>query len=417
MDAVVAGGAEQDAVVQVGGSGVSVPPAEVVDDGHAGWGATGGAAAVALCEGEFLGGGEEAFRSAPVEDVAGAAEDAGDDLGVGGEAAGGGDADRGGDTVDGRRPGAGLQVFQGHPDDHGGGGALRDGVAAERVSAQVRERIRPHLRHRAGVLDHRAGITTPGGVPPAAEHPGDESFDGRVDGCGGFRVEPSGEDDHAVPVFVDGQGAVAAPFGVAGFDTVGVEVGFGAEDEFLQLIQGQSRCAVHQHPLHPVQRCRVGAHRPPVARGDDHSRRERPHRGGVHGGSDVRVLRRGLMPGERHPRCGGFPDPHRPGSFPGRGADHGGDHHRRRPEPVLPGQGIRAQLGAGLPADLRRHRRECRIRRPPQGAERLAQRHQLTRTEALRPPGRAQLPGPVQGPVCGGEQILHGNNCTNHLRH
>src|SRR5690349_4023156 len=68
VDAVVASGAQQDAVVEVARPAVAFPPAEMMRFGEGGREVAGGASAVALDERESLSAGEVAPSAAEVED-------------------------------------------------------------------------------------------------------------------------------------------------------------------------------------------------------------------------------------------------------------------------------------------------------------------------------------------------------------
>jgi hypothetical protein len=136
VDAVVVEGAEEDAVVEVGGSALG-PPGDVVGFGEGGWvGAAGpGAAAVAFGEGEFLSAGEEAGAGAEVEDLGWAVQHHRDEVGVGGEAAEGASSDGFVDAVDGGGAETGFEGVVVGADDDGDGGELGGGAAAAVIYA------------------------------------------------------------------------------------------------------------------------------------------------------------------------------------------------------------------------------------------------------------------------------------------
>src|SRR5690606_28972723 len=79
MNAVVAAGAEQGAVAEVGWSGVSLPPSHVVGFCHLGWEPAHDASAVSFDEREALRLREESLFATPVENLTVRSEDCGDD--------------------------------------------------------------------------------------------------------------------------------------------------------------------------------------------------------------------------------------------------------------------------------------------------------------------------------------------------
>lgn len=98
--------ADQDEVGQGGGAAVG-PVGDVVGLAHRGWSGAAGEGAVLVAQGQGgpEGEGDQAVGSADVEDLAVGAEDAGDEVGVAGQA-----ADRGDGELEPGLGGAGLAV-------------------------------------------------------------------------------------------------------------------------------------------------------------------------------------------------------------------------------------------------------------------------------------------------------------------
>lgn len=114
------------------------PGVWVVSVAFSGWPVAvfGGAALVALGEGDALGFGVEPGGAAEVEDLGAGAEDRGDDPGFAGQAACFG----GGDRLAGVEGGGGVsaeQVLQGHRDHDGGGDATGFGHSLSVASFEV----------------------------------------------------------------------------------------------------------------------------------------------------------------------------------------------------------------------------------------------------------------------------------------
>ena len=177
--------AEQDGVVEVGGAAVG-PVVDVVGVAPARWSVAAGegAAAVAQHEGASERAGDEAALSADVEDLAGAAEDGGEDGGVAGEA-----AHRVRGEVEAGVEGAGAElpgqlVVAGGDDDLGGVAAVSGSSPVRRASRQTSARA--------------SWRRWPGERGVVGAGRGGQWVDGGAEQAGGFGVEGAGESQSAV---------------------------------------------------------------------------------------------------------------------------------------------------------------------------------------------------------------------------
>ena len=141
--------AEQDAVVQIGGSGVAMPPADVMGLGVPGRvRATGPRApTIPFRQRAFLPGGEQPVPPPQIEDLTLAAQHNRDQVRVRGQPPCRAGADRAGHPIDLRNPDPGLQGVEADPDQHRHRRVVCSGTSATgEVPEHLDRRIRPHLR-------------------------------------------------------------------------------------------------------------------------------------------------------------------------------------------------------------------------------------------------------------------------------
>ena len=150
------GGQSSTPLDRFGGSGVPVPPVDVVGLRVGQVEAAAGAAAVAFGQGDPLAGGEQAGGPAEVQGEAVPAQDGGDDAGGGGQLPDRAGGDRLGQPVDGAVPDPVHQGVQAGAHHQGGRGCGRYPVAAQHVGGDHRQGVGLQLRDGAGVLEQRS---------------------------------------------------------------------------------------------------------------------------------------------------------------------------------------------------------------------------------------------------------------------
>ena len=159
MQRMVVEAAEQNAVVQVGATAISVPPVHVMGfrQLRRPAAARSGTATVAFCQGDLLRAREQALFAAEIENFATRTHDNRDDAGRGRQFADRFGRDRLVDAVDSRRAELARERVEIGAHDHGRGGSDSRLGAPQRMPAQIRQCVGAQLADGAGLLQVRVG--------------------------------------------------------------------------------------------------------------------------------------------------------------------------------------------------------------------------------------------------------------------